>query len=236
MYKLAIGLEIHTELLTQTKMFSASKNDANAEPNTCISPTDLGLPGTLPVANKQAVILGIKLAKALEMEIDPILQFDRKNYFYVDLPKGYQITQFYHPIGLNGILGNVKIERIHLEEDTAKQTKNGDQIHLDYNRVGVPLIEIVTRPDITSKEQCLEFLTNLKRLLIHLGVSDGKMENGSLRVDLNISVSDSDTLGTRCEIKNLNSFSNILDAIDYEFNRQTKILEEGNQVISETRR
>ncbi|GMO14910.1 MAG: Asp-tRNA(Asn)/Glu-tRNA(Gln) amidotransferase subunit GatB [Mycoplasmoidaceae bacterium] len=236
MYKLAIGLEIHTELLTKTKMFSSAKNDALAKPNTCVDYVDLGLPGALPIPNKQAVILGIKLAKALNMKIDKNLVFDRKNYFYVDLPKGFQITQFYHPLGKNGNLGNVGIEEIHLEEDTAKQNKDGNNIILDYNRAGVPLLEIVTKPNITSKEQCIEFLDNLKRILINFGISDGKMENGSLRVDLNISVSKTNTLGVRSEIKNINSFNNILDAIDYEYKRQSTLLDNNKKLTCDTRR
>jgi aspartyl-tRNA(Asn)/glutamyl-tRNA(Gln) amidotransferase subunit B len=236
MFKLTIGLELHIELLTKTKMFSPSANDSNKKINTCINPIDLAVVGTLPSVNKQAVILAIKLAKALNMEIDNILRFDRKNYFYIDLPKGFQITQFFHPIGVNGKLNDTLIERIHLEEDTAKQTTVGENIILDYNRAGVPLIEIVTKPCIHSKEQCLDFLVGLKQLLIFLEISDGKMENGSLRVDLNISVSENDKLGTRCEIKNINSFSNVVDAINYEYDRQVSLITSKYNVVSETRR
>jgi aspartyl-tRNA(Asn)/glutamyl-tRNA(Gln) amidotransferase subunit B len=240
MYKLSIGLEIHVELLTKTKMFSSSANSSNNEPNKNINEIDLALPGTLPSVNKEAVILAIKLAKALNMEINSSLKFDRKNYFYSDLPKGYQITQFFNPIGINGILQddgvNVKIERIHLEEDTAKQTKNGDDILLDYNRAGVPLIEIVTKPDIHSKEECILFLKSLKQLLIFLQISDGKMEDGSLRVDLNISISKNNELGTRAEIKNINSFYSVINAIDYEYKRQFNLIENNQKMNIQTRR
>ncbi|GHU49406.1 hypothetical protein FACS189459_0840 [Bacilli bacterium] len=239
-YKMTIGCEIHTELKTKSKMFSSSANIYNSPINTNINEIDLALPGSMPSPNKQAVIFGIILAKAFCMKIESNLIFDRKNYFYQDLPKGFQITQQYFPIGKDGIVQitskDIRIERIHLEEDTAKQISINDEILLDYNRAGIPLLEIVSCPDIHSKEECIEFLTELKRTLIFLGISDGKMEEGSLRVDLNISVSNTDALGTKVEIKNINSFSNVALAIDYEFDRQTKLLESGQIVNQETRR
>jgi aspartyl-tRNA(Asn)/glutamyl-tRNA(Gln) amidotransferase subunit B len=240
-FKLTIGCEIHTELKTKTKMFSPALNAYNTQPNININEIDLALPGTLPQPNKQAVVLGIKLAKLLKMKINEMLMFDRKNYFYHDLPKGYQITQQYFPIGYNGKLKidndeYIDIERIHLEEDTAKQIAEQAVIKLDYNRAGLPLLEIVSKPQIHSREQCVKYLKTLKRILVFNNISDGKMENGSLRVDLNVSVSNSKTLGTKVEIKNINSFNNVTKAIDYEFVRQTQLLTQGKKVIQETRR
>ncbi|MDR1850957.1 MAG: Asp-tRNA(Asn)/Glu-tRNA(Gln) amidotransferase subunit GatB [Mycoplasmataceae bacterium] len=238
MYKVTIGLEIHTELLTKSKMFSTSKNNVDDAPNTNINEIDLSHPGTLPMPNKRAIELAIVLAKILKMKIDPVLQFDRKNYFYQDLPKGYQITQQFHPIGTNGELNGVAIERIHLEEDTAKQFNDSGEILLDYNRAGVPLIEIVTKPVIHSKERAIDFLTALKQNLIFCGISDGKMESGSLRVDLNISLANANdnVLGSKVEVKNINSFSNLAKAIEFEIERQTNILNSGDKVKPATRR
>jgi aspartyl-tRNA(Asn)/glutamyl-tRNA(Gln) amidotransferase subunit B len=233
-----IGLEIHTELNTKSKMFSSSRNNVNAPINTNINEIDLGLPGTLPLVNKEAVIKAIRLAKALKMEIDSLLKFDRKNYFYQDLPKGYQITQQYRPIGKNGELEGVLIERIHLEEDTAKQILIDNNACLDYNRAGVPLIEIVTRPVIHSPKQAVDFLVALRNVLIFANISDGKMEEGSLRVDINISIAkeNSSELGTKVEIKNVNSFANVAQAIEFEIKRQSDLLDSGQDVIQETRR
>jgi aspartyl-tRNA(Asn)/glutamyl-tRNA(Gln) amidotransferase subunit B len=240
MYKITIGLEIHTQLLTNSKMFSGSKNEVSNMPNININEIDLGMPGTMPSVNEQAVKLAVRLAKILDMEIDPVLRFDRKNYFYQDLPKGYQITQQFYPIGKNGKIivnnKNVHIERIHLEEDTAKQIHEGKEILLDYNRAGIPLIEIVTKPEIHNKEECIGFLTELKRILTFFEISDGKMENASLRVDLNISISDTGKLGTKVEIKNINSFSAVTKAIDYEYDRQSKLLSKKLNIEQETRK
>jgi aspartyl-tRNA(Asn)/glutamyl-tRNA(Gln) amidotransferase subunit B len=242
-YLMTIGCEIHTEMKTKSKMFSSSPIIDNAKPNTCINEVDLALPGIMPQPNKRGVELGIILAKALNMKIDSNLKFDRKNYFYQDLPKGFQITQQYAPIAKNGEihLDNEKvihIERFHLEEDTAKQNNVNGETLLDYNRAGVGLIEIVSEPDIHSKEDCIAYLTCLKRYLTFLEISDGKMENGSLRVDLNISIAPvgMNKLGTKVEIKNINSFSNVAKAIDYEFKRQSEIIESGEQVEQQTRR
>jgi aspartyl-tRNA(Asn)/glutamyl-tRNA(Gln) amidotransferase subunit B len=241
-FKATIGIEVHTQLKTNSKMFSAAPTVFNDEPNTNINEIDLGLPGTLPSPNKNAVIKGIQLATALQMQIEPILCFDRKNYFYQDLPKGYQITQQYHPIGRNGSITisnkKIQIERIHLEEDTAKQQIINGELCLDYNRCGVPLIEIVSCPDIETPKEAVEYLNELRRILIFLNISDGKMEEGSFRADVNISVAPvgSSKLGTKVEIKNINSFANVADAITYEIERQTRQLLKGEYVVQETRR
>lgn len=238
-----IGLEIHAVLSTKSKMFSNSKSCHNDKPNTNISYMDLALPGILPTVNKAAVEKGIALAHALNMNIDKHLFFDRKNYYYHDLPKGFQITQQFHPIGTNGKItldnGNViGIERIHLEEDTAKETTNNGKIYLDYNRSGMPLIEIVTKPDIHSSLDAVEFLTKLKRNLIFLDISNAKMEDGSLRVDVNISIAPvgSKQLGQRVEIKNINSFANVNKAINYEIKRQTELILKNEKILFATMR
>lgn len=237
-YLPTIGLEIHTELNTKTKMFSNSINDINSLPNTNINEIDLGMPGILPSINKQAIIKAIRLAKALDMNIDSLLKFDRKNYFYQDLPKGYQITQQYKPIGRDGKLNDVIIQRIHLEEDTAKQYFENNRLCLDYNRAGIPLIEIVTEPMIHSTKQAMDFLITLRNILVFADISDGKMEEGSFRVDVNISLAkyDDKQLGTKVEIKNINSFANVVSAIDFEINRQLAILDKGEKIQQETRR
>ena len=238
-----IGLEIHCSLNTKSKMFSDSKSCHNDKPNTNISFLDLALPGVLPTVNKEAVKKGIILANTLGMEIDKTLIFDRKNYFYQDLPKGFQITQQYHPIGRNGSIKLddgiiINIERIHLEEDTAKEQTINGKTYLDYNRAGMPLIEIVCRPDIHSAQQAVEFLTKLKRNLVFMNISNGKMEDGSLRVDVNISVAPigSKKLGERVEIKNINSFANVAKAINYEINRQIGLILKNQEIENCTRR
>ena len=238
-----IGLEIHCSLNTKSKMFSDSKSCHNDKPNTNISFLDLALPGVLPTVNKEAVKKGIILANTLGMKIDKTLIFDRKNYFYQDLPKGFQITQQYHPIGRNGSIklddGTIiNIERIHLEEDTAKEQTINGKTYLDYNRAGMPLIEIVCRPDIHSAQQAVEFLTKLKRNLVFMNISNGKMEDGSLRVDVNISVAPmgSKKLGERVEIKNINSFANVAKAINYEINRQIGLILKNQEIENCTRR
>lgn len=238
-----IGLEIHAVLNTESKMFSDSKSSHNDKPNTNISYMDLALPGILPTVNKTAVQKGIALAHALDMKIDKCLFFDRKNYFYQDLPKGFQITQQFHPIGTNGKItldsGNViNIERIHLEEDTAKEINNNGKIYLDYNRAGMPLIEIVTKPDIHSSLEAVEFLTKLKRDLVFLDISNAKMEDGSLRVDVNISITPigSKKMGQRVEIKNINSFANVTKAINYEMKRQIELILKNEKILFATMR
>ena len=238
-----IGIEVHAALNTKSKMFSAARNSFTDRANTNIWPMDLGMPGLLPTVNEAAVKKAIVLANALKMGIDLNLRFDRKNYYYQDLPKGFQITQQFHPIGKEGeiILDSGKaigVERIHLEEDTAKELVVNGHILLDYNRSGVPLIEIVSRPHIANGAEAVEYLTKLKRLLVFLNISDGKMENGSLRADVNISLmpTGTDKFGTKVEIKNINSFAAVAKAIDYEIARQSKELLLGNKIEQQTRR
>ncbi|QJG66991.1 Asp-tRNA(Asn)/Glu-tRNA(Gln) amidotransferase subunit GatB [Mycoplasma phocoenae] len=241
-----IGIEIHLELNTKTKMFSSAPNVFSLEPNKGVNVIDLAYPGTLPLLNKQAVIFGIKLAKALKMKVDNELHFDRKNYFYTDLPKGYQITQQFRPIGSDGVLPieinnkikNIDIERIHLEEDTAKQIHEGDTTFINYNRAGVPLIEIVSKPVIKSAKEAVEYINNIRLIALSLGISDAKMSEGSLRADVNISVREKGTeqFNTRVEIKNLNSLSNVEKAIEYEMQWQIEQHEKGIEFEQQTKR
>ncbi len=241
-FRPTIGIEVHIALNTKSKMFSPSKNLHNDPVNTNINEIDLALPGVIPSVNEGAVIKAIQLAKALNMKIDQNIRFDRKNYFYQDLPKGFQITQQFYPIGTIGSIKicnkTIGVERIHMEEDTAKQLLVGDHLCLDYNRAGVPLIEVVSKPDMHSAKEAYEYLTQLKRIAAFLNISDAKMEDGSLRADVNVSVAPvgSEELGTKVEIKNINSFNNVMRAIDYEINRQTKLLLTNELVNQETRR
>lgn len=228
-FELVIGIEVHVVLNSNSKMFSPSKSVHSDEINTNINPIDLGHPGIMPSPNKVCINKAITLAKALDMEIAKTISFDRKNYFYQDLPKGFQITQQFNPIGKKGkiILDNnnvIDITRIHLEEDTAKQTIENNQILLDYNRSGMPLIEIVTEPCIRSAQDASAFLKQLRRILVFNNISDAKMEDGSMRADVNISIKPigSKTFGNRVEIKNINSINNIEKAIEFEFNEQLK--------------
>lgn len=244
-FETTIGIEIHLELNTKTKMFSPAPIDFNAAPNTCAHQIDLAYPGTLPLVNKQAVVFAIKLAKALNMEIDSELHFDRKNYFYTDLPKGFQITQFYRPIGKNGqikidlndVEKTINIERIHLEEDTARQHHN-QETQLDFNRAGVPLIEIVSHPEIHSADEAVAYVDAIRKVALALGISNAKMEQGSLRADLNVSIRPigSKVLGTKIEIKNLNSFRAIKTAIDFEINWQKEKLLRNEKILQQTKR
>lgn len=241
-----IGIEVHCELKTKTKMFSSAPVSFNAAPNSLVQPLDLALPGTLPRVNKRAVEMALLASKALNMEIDNELVFDRKNYFYTDLAKGFQITQDKRPIGRNGFLEietdgsykKIRINRLHMEEDTAKQTHFDDYTLIDYNRSGNPLIEIVSDPDIRNAKEACKYIENLRATLLYLGVSDVKMEEGSMRCDINISLKEkgSVVLGTKTEIKNLNSISNVEKAIEYEIERQSELIQEGKKVIQETRR
>lgn len=241
-FRPTIGIEVHIALNTKSKMFSPSKNFHNDPVNTNINEIDLALPGVIPSVNEAAVIKAIQLAKALKMKIDQTVRFDRKNYFYQDLPKGFQITQQFYPIGTIGSIKisnkEIGVERIHMEEDTAKQLAVGEHLCLDYNRAGVPLIEVVSKPDIHSAKEAYEYLTQLKRIAAFLNISDAKMEDGSLRADVNVSVAPvgAEELGTKVEIKNINSFNNVMKAIDYEINRQTKLLLTNELVNQETRR
>ncbi|MGX9372635.1 Asp-tRNA(Asn)/Glu-tRNA(Gln) amidotransferase subunit GatB [Mycoplasma sp. 3398] len=245
-WELVIGIEIHIELNTKTKMFSSQPNLYTSNPNIYVSHIDLAYPGSLPIVNKQAIIKAIKLAKALNMEIDHNIRFDRKNYFYPDLTKGYQITQQFNPIGKNGKIKikvnnewkDIEIERIHLEEDTAKSLHEGNQTLLNYNRSGVPLIEIVSNPVLHSAKEAVAYVDAIRKIVLALDISDAKMNEGSLRVDLNISVRKKGTndLNTRVEVKNLNSISNIEKAIEYEYNWQTSCYESGQTFSQQTKR
>lgn len=248
-WEVVLGLEVHAELLTQTKLFSPCPNRFGDQPNTNIDPVSLGLPGTLPVLNKHAVELAIRVGLALSCQVQPST-FARKNYFYPDMPKNYQISQYEDPINANGHLElpsgrRIGIVRAHLEEDTGKSTHigGGGRIHeagyslIDYNRAGVPLIEIVSAPDLRSSEEAKEYVSELRAILVAIGASDGKMEEGSLRVDANVSVrhQGAQQLGVRCEIKNVNSLRSLGRAIDYEAQRQVELLEAGGAIVQETR-
>ncbi|MGI6361571.1 MAG: Asp-tRNA(Asn)/Glu-tRNA(Gln) amidotransferase subunit GatB [Bacillota bacterium] len=250
-YLTTIGLEFHAELKTNTKLFCSCPTACTSNPNTNVCPVCLALPGALPVLNKRAVDLAIKAGLALNCEISRYSQFDRKNYFYPDLPKSYQTTQLYQPICTNGYIiistkdgeKKIRINRIHIEEDAGKLVHSGDTITssnyslADYNRAAVPLIEIVTEPDIASDEEAKEFAEQLRLILLYAGVSDVKMEQGSLRCDVNISLraNENDPFGTKAEIKNLNSFKAVQRAILYEENRQADLLDSGGHVVQETR-
>ncbi|WP_027123906.1 Asp-tRNA(Asn)/Glu-tRNA(Gln) amidotransferase subunit GatB [Mycoplasmoides pirum] len=246
-FETIIGIEVHVALNTKTKMFSPAKNNHNDKPNVNLHINDLGLPGTLPQPNKEAIKKAFILAKALHMQdVDYLLRFDRKNYFYQDLPKGFQITQQYHPFAQNGYLEvnsnnkdyHFKIQRFHIEEDTAKQYAVDDHLFLDYNRAGSPLIEIVTDPIFFNAEEVKLYLSTLRQILIHNNISDAKMESGSMRADINLSIRPvgSKNLGTRVEIKNVNSINNIEKAIKYETNRQIESLLIGKPIIQSTMR
>lgn len=244
-YYTTIGIEIHCELKTNTKMFSGAPVRFGEVANTCTSAVDLALPGTLPCVNKEAVRLAIKACTGLHCTIDPLIKFDRKNYYYSDLPKGYQITQQFHPIGRDGYVEieteegprKIRIERIHMEEDTAKQFHKDTGTYIDFNRAGTPLVEIVSRPDMHSAEEAAAYVDTLRQILLYLNVSDVKMEEGSMRCDVNISLSpDPDTLGTKTEIKNLNSIANVQKAVAAEIERQSALLDAGEKVEQATRR
>jgi aspartyl-tRNA(Asn)/glutamyl-tRNA(Gln) amidotransferase subunit B len=249
-YEAVIGLEVHVQLLTASKMFCRCPNRFGAEPNTLVCPVCLGYPGTLPVVNRHAVDLAVKLALALGCEVRPRSVFARKNYFYPDLPKGYQISQFDRPLAENGSLPLnvadrcIRIERLHMEEDAGKLLHEapggaalpGESL-VDFNRCGVPLVEIVSRPDMASAAEAQDYLQTLHQLLLYTGTSDGNMEEGSLRCDANVSVRPvgEARLGTKAEVKNLNSFRNVARAIDYEIERQVDLLAGGGRVAQETR-
>ena len=244
MYKVTIGLEIHCEVKTNSKNFSSAKNSYSEYPNENVDTVDIGLPGILPVANKEAFRKSLLMALALNCKTPEIVQFDRKNYYYPDLPKGYQITQDSNPVGRNGyVMVNVNgedikvgIDNIHLEEDTASMEHFSDYSLLDYNRAGVPLLETVTTPSMHSVDEALAFLETLKGIFLYTGVSDARTDRGEMRVDVNLSLSKDDTLGTRTEMKNINSFNNVKLAIESEIKRQTEVLESGGVVEQETRR
>ncbi|MFH1188565.1 MAG: Asp-tRNA(Asn)/Glu-tRNA(Gln) amidotransferase subunit GatB [bacterium] len=243
-YKPTIGLEIHAELKTARKMFCNCKNDLEEKrPNVNVCPVCLGHPGALPTLNQEAIFFVAKVGYALGGKIEKNTKFDRKNYFYPDLPKGYQISQFDKPIVVGGSLRGVKITRVHLEEDTGRllhqlpgegKARDGSS-YVDFNRGGVPLMELVTEPEIHSAEDAMEFARELQLLLRYLEVSDADMEKGQMRVEANLSLSSDDTLGTKVEVKNINSFRAVRDAILYEIERQTEVLDRGGRVIQETR-
>ncbi|MBL8778812.1 MAG: Asp-tRNA(Asn)/Glu-tRNA(Gln) amidotransferase subunit GatB [Acidimicrobiales bacterium] len=248
-WELVVGLEVHCELATATKLFCGCPNQFGSEPNTNVCPVCLGLPGSLPVLNRTAVEYAMRLGRALHCSVEPST-FARKNYFYPDMPKDYQVTQFDQPTNVEGHLDlptgqRVGIERAHIEEDTGKSTHvgGGGRIHeaghslVDYNRAGVPLVEIVGKPDLRSGEDAKAYVAELRAVLLAVEVSDAKMEEGSMRVDANVSVRRRGTeeFGTRCEIKNLNSLRSLGRAIDYEARRQVDLIEAGERVVQQTR-
>lgn len=246
-YEMTIGVECHVQLATNTKLFSAADNDSRfAEPNQNVSPVDYGLPGMLPVLNRHAVELAVKAGKALGSTINLVSSFDRKHYFYPDLPKGYQTTQMYQPIigaGVvevpldDGTICKVRIHHAHMEEDAGKLTHHGDHSLIDLNRAGTPLIEIVSEPDIHSAAEARAYAVELYRRMTYAGVTHGDLYHGNMRFDVNISVAPkgSTELGKRTEIKNLNSFRSVERAAEYEFKRQVDVIESGEVVVQETR-
>ena len=236
-YKATIGLEIHAELKTQTKMFCSCKNDPDEEkPNSNICEICTAQPGTLPVLNKKAIEHVLRVGLACGSKIADFTEWDRKNYFYPDIPKGYQISQYKYPLVIGGVLKGVELTRIHLEEDTGSSTHDAGNFSLvNFNRAGVPLMELVTEPVIHSGKQAADFAKELQLLLQYLGAGDANMEKGEMRVEANISVSDTDKLGTKVEIKNLNSFRTVERAVAYEIERQIDVIEKGEKVIQETR-
>jgi aspartyl-tRNA(Asn)/glutamyl-tRNA(Gln) amidotransferase subunit B len=237
-YLTTIGLEIHAELNTQTKMFCDCKNDAlEKDPNTNVCPICMGHPGTLPVANREAILKLVRVGLALGCTIESHSFFERKNYFYPDLPKGYQITQFQIPFCRAGKLGSVRIERIHLEEDAGKLMHSADGTLADYNRAGVPLMELVTHPDLSDPEEVRTFATELQLILRYLGASDADMEKGQMRVEVNLSVrpKGQKEYGTKVEVKNINSISSAARAAAYEIERQGAALDAGEKLMQETR-
>ncbi|MCA9338307.1 Asp-tRNA(Asn)/Glu-tRNA(Gln) amidotransferase subunit GatB [Candidatus Saccharibacteria bacterium] len=246
-YEITIGIECHVQLATATKLFSPADNDArDKEPNAVVHPVDYGLPGMLPVLNKQAVTLAIKAGKALNAKIANESRFDRKHYFYPDLPTGYQITQMYQPTILAGYVDapmedggsvRVRIHHAHIEMDAGKLSHYGNYSLVDLNRAGTPLIEIVSEPDIHSSAEARAYAEELHKLMVYAGVTNGDLYHGNMRFDVNISVAPegSSELGKRAEVKNLNSFRSVERAAEYEFKRQVALLEKGERVVQETR-
>lgn len=246
-YEMTIGIECHVQLATKSKLFSAADNDARSrEPNSVVSAIDYGLPGMLPILNEAAIDLAIRAGIALNAEVARVSQFDRKHYFYPDLPKGYQTTQMYHPVILGGHVDapmeggdsvRVRIHHAHLEEDAGKLIHKSDKSLVDLNRAGTPLIEIVSEPDIHSPAEAKAYATELYRLMTFAGVTHGDLYHGNMRFDVNISVAKKGAteLGTRAEVKNLNSFRSVEKAAEYEFNRQVAVLQAGQAVVQETR-
>lgn len=242
-YELVAGFETHIELSTKTKIFCGCTTEFGASPNTHCCPVCTGLPGSLPVLNRQAVEYGVMAGLATNCSIARVSKMDRKNYSYPDLPKAYQISQYDRPLCENGYIElssgkRIRIERIHIEEDAGKLIHGDNKIYVDYNRAGVPLIEIVSAPDIRSVDEAKEYVERLQQLMRYIGISDCRMQEGSMRCDVNISVRKvgDETLGVRTEIKNMNSISNIAKAMEYEYNRQCEVLECGGTVVQETLR
>ena len=243
-YKTTVGIEVHAELKTKTKMFSNSANHYGKMANTCTNVVDLGYPGVLPTVNSEAIHLGLRAALVLNCHINKHMHFDRKNYFYPDNPKNYQITQNRTPIGVNGYVEidtdngkkKIRIHDIHIEEDTCKSIHSEKSSLLDFNRAGVPLVEIVTEADMSSAEEAVKYLEKLRELLLYADVSDCKIEEGSMRCDCNVSVSKTDKLNTKVEVKNIGSISNVGVAIKYEENRQIALYEKGETFKEQTRR
>jgi len=246
-WEIVIGLEVHAQVVSKSKLFSGAATTFGAEPNSQVSFIDAGFPGMLPVLNEFCVEQAVKTGLGIAGDISLVSQFDRKNYFYADLPQGYQITQFYFPIVKNGSITidlpdgtgkTIRVNRIHLEQDAGKSIhdQSPDKSFIDLNRAGVALMEIVSEPDIRSSEEASMYIKKLRSILRYLGTCDGDMEKGSLRCDANVSVRrPGDKLGTRCEIKNLNSIKNITKAIDYEASRQIEVIEAGGEIKQETR-
>ena len=248
MYKAVIGLEFHCEMKSHTKVFSNAINGFSKLSNQLVAPLDMGFPGTLPVVNKTCVKKAIEMAMILNCKIPEYMEFDRKNYFYPDLPKGYQLTQFFNPVGVdgkvvievNGKEKEVLIHDIHLEEDSASLDHYYDTSNIDYNRSGVPLLELVTEPCLNSADEAIEFLEYIKRIYEYTDISDCDTKKGQIRADVNVSIMDNDSkeLGTKVEVKNVNSFDSIRKTIEYEIERQSKLKSEGryDEVVQETRR
>ena len=246
-YDMTIGIECHVQLATKTKLFSPADNDArDAEPNSKTHPIDFGLPGMLPILNREALTLAIKAGKALNADVAEVSRFDRKHYFYPDLPKGYQTTQMNEPIILAGAIDaplddgssvRVKIHHAHMEEDAGKLTHYADYSLVDLNRAGTPLIEIVSEPDMHSPAEARAYATELYRLMTYAGVTNGDLYHGNMRFDVNISLAPkgAQELGKRAEVKNLNSFRSVERAAEYEFKRQAELLQRGERIVQETR-
>ena len=247
-YKAVIGLEFHCEMKSHSKVFSKAINGYSKYSNELVAPLDMGFPGTLPILNKECVRKAIEMALILNCKIPEYMEFDRKNYFYPDLPKGYQITQFFNPVGTNGKIvievngkeKEVLIHDIHLEEDSASLDHYFNTSNIDYNRSGVPLLELVTEPCLNSADEAIEFLEHLKRIYEYTDISDCDTKKGQIRADVNVSIMDEDAteLGTKVEVKNVNSFDSIRKTIEYEIERQSKLKSDGryDEVVQETRR